>query len=450
MPATRLAERVIARLAQAEVLESNPHYRDDLRIARLTVAYAASGEALLCSPHVLASYMVLGLHPEKVWPAIEARRKMLCGRESDAPPKKPAQSVKLWAEKRSAAKVSGHRGADSNDLRDQTISVPMAAPSIAALFPNSDQSSSAKKRQFMLEEMKLIVWRSYAPDWLRIVTLAALEARGEWPNEKGPASSVLSVALRGIQIESANAPKRTTQHRIKRACDLKYWRKLRGDNTWSNCPKCGKARESRKCGGCNYVGRVRDDNGRYTGEFSRPAVYEFNLEKFLTAPPRCREIHSVDWRTYSEYKAAAKRGEHPNLLPMRKPAQPDSPPKPPAPAAPVRSKPAAETDEPRKPLDITRDVRIAIAGCYSNARKQGKDEAAAIRETCEALSSDTRYLSESEARLQLKIWQSKNGSLESVKPEFVPPSKCEKCGSDLVQNRGPGPRLKCPRCTSSP
>src|ERR1700683_3247363 len=98
MLATHLARRVVSRLVQAEVKELDPHYRDDLKIARLTVAYAASGEAMLCPPHVLASYAVLGLHPEKVWPAILARRKALLGPlyeevSGALPPKKPAQSV---------------------------------------------------------------------------------------------------------------------------------------------------------------------------------------------------------------------------------------------------------------------------------------------------------------------------------------------------------------------
>jgi hypothetical protein len=67
-----LARRVVSRLSTAEASESDPWMRDDLRIARLTVVYAASGEAVLCAPDVLASYMVLGLHPDKVWPAIQA------------------------------------------------------------------------------------------------------------------------------------------------------------------------------------------------------------------------------------------------------------------------------------------------------------------------------------------------------------------------------------------
>jgi hypothetical protein len=122
MPATRLSGRVVKRLTQAEACEPNPHYRDDLQIARLTVHYAATGEAVLCPPHVLASYAVLGLHPEKVWPAIEARRKALLGPllevldapqlRRETPPKKAAQSVKLWAEKTNGARAINSRADD--------------------------------------------------------------------------------------------------------------------------------------------------------------------------------------------------------------------------------------------------------------------------------------------------------------------------------------------------
>src|SRR5215472_7284155 len=157
-----MATRIIARLAEAEECEPDPHYRDDLAIARLTVAYAASGEAVLCSPHVLASYAVLGIHPEKVWSAIQARRDAL-GRSlwevSDAPsvPKKSAQSVPLWSEKTNGARAVNSR-ADRTLLRDNTNSVPMAAPSIAALYPNSDAPSSAKKRQFTFDQSLQLIW----------------------------------------------------------------------------------------------------------------------------------------------------------------------------------------------------------------------------------------------------------------------------------------------------
>jgi hypothetical protein len=113
MPA--LARRVLSRLEDAEAGEVNPHFQDDYRIAWITVLRASRGERIA---HVSASYAVLGLHPEKVWPAILERRKALLGpvRIADAipiemvssrapvlagvtgvaaPPKKPAQSVRI-------------------------------------------------------------------------------------------------------------------------------------------------------------------------------------------------------------------------------------------------------------------------------------------------------------------------------------------------------------------
>jgi hypothetical protein len=168
-----LSSRILSRLIDAEAKEPDPWLRDDLRIARLTVAHAARGDAscTCCSPHGLASYEVLGLRPEKVWPAIVARRKAqlgefyskfydehdllrkddgsLLGRFWSVPPvpKKPAQSVKLWCEKTNAARATNSRGGITL-LRDNTISVPMAAPSIAAAYRNPDDSGSAKERPF--------------------------------------------------------------------------------------------------------------------------------------------------------------------------------------------------------------------------------------------------------------------------------------------------------------
>ena len=87
------ADRVLARLEQRERKEIDPWVRDDIRIAWITVLYAARGES---QPHVAASYQVLGLHPDKVWPAIVARRKTQLGRYyeeffgEELPPKKPA------------------------------------------------------------------------------------------------------------------------------------------------------------------------------------------------------------------------------------------------------------------------------------------------------------------------------------------------------------------------
>lgn len=186
MPAS-LSSRVVERLVQAEACEPNVHFRDDLRIARLTVAYAARGEAVLCSPHVLASYMTLGLHPEKVWPAILARQEALGLREEVSgaagfaqtkPPKKPPQSVKLWFEKTNAARATNSRGAMQSVLHEPTISVPMAAPSIAALSTNSGDSGSAKERPFFKREELQEFFETCSSDLVRHPELRTMH--GMW------------------------------------------------------------------------------------------------------------------------------------------------------------------------------------------------------------------------------------------------------------------------------
>ncbi len=195
-----LSQRILSRLLDAEAQEKHAWFVDDLRIARLTVAHAARGDAVFCSPHVLASYTVLGLHPEKVWPAIRARRNALGPVGEEMPPKKPAQSVKLWREKINGARAANsHAGMQQGSPRT-TISVPMAAPSIAALYPNSGASSSAKTRGFSYAEMLAIVEFSGAPHSIRQGTLSALKARGRWPNEDGPATGVVCVSLIGMML----------------------------------------------------------------------------------------------------------------------------------------------------------------------------------------------------------------------------------------------------------
>jgi hypothetical protein len=93
-----LTGRILSRLEDAEFRESNPHLQDDQRIAWITVLRASRGEAI---PHVTATYAVLGLHPDKVWPSIVERRKALLGALYEEfwgvslPPKKPAQSEHL-------------------------------------------------------------------------------------------------------------------------------------------------------------------------------------------------------------------------------------------------------------------------------------------------------------------------------------------------------------------
>ncbi len=73
-----ISQGVLQYLEKAERKETDPWLRDDLRIAWLTALYASRGEPW---PHVLATEKILGLHPEKVWHAIVARRKAQLGSE---------------------------------------------------------------------------------------------------------------------------------------------------------------------------------------------------------------------------------------------------------------------------------------------------------------------------------------------------------------------------------
>ena len=101
-----LVQRILTRLEDAENHEVNPHLQDDYRISWITVLRASRGERI---PHVSATYEVLGLHPDKVWPAILARRKALLGPLYEAfygvslPPKKPVESVGVPLTKRARA-----------------------------------------------------------------------------------------------------------------------------------------------------------------------------------------------------------------------------------------------------------------------------------------------------------------------------------------------------------
>lgn len=97
--ALSLSDRVLARLVEAESKEIDPWARDDIRIARLTVSLAQQGRP---DPFITATYQALGIHPDKVWPAIVARRKAILGEAgyenffgAKLPPKKPAEVVRL-------------------------------------------------------------------------------------------------------------------------------------------------------------------------------------------------------------------------------------------------------------------------------------------------------------------------------------------------------------------
>jgi hypothetical protein len=365
-----LSRRILSRLSQAQAKEPDPWLRDDLQIASLIVAHAARGDAVLCTPDVLASYEVLGLHPKKVWPAIQARHEAL-GDISEAPAvrKKPPQSVKLWCNENSVRAMNSHAGLQEGSPRT-TTTVPMATASIAALYPNSDAPSSAKKSAYTYRQWLEIVRHSYVRAAVRRATLNALTARGPWPGEDGPASGVICVAFDAMSLGDEDGDgicsRRTAQRRAKLACDLKYWRLMHKFNRWLNCPKCGAERKTSTCPNekCKYRGRSRNrDGSTNTKEFCRPYTFEIDLEKFLTATPP-KYIRRFCARTWREHKEAAKRGEHPNVTEFpRKPPQPGPNPPSPAPAAPLpqREKPAAVEAPPRQPK-LTRRESAKFVG----------------------------------------------------------------------------------------
>ena len=109
-PISALARRILSRLEAAEANEQNPHLQDDYRIAWITVLYAARGDP---SPHFWATYKVLRMPPNQVWPSIVARRRAMCGKSyayffpTDSgvslPPKKSAASERVSKKSRAAA-----------------------------------------------------------------------------------------------------------------------------------------------------------------------------------------------------------------------------------------------------------------------------------------------------------------------------------------------------------
>lgn len=72
-----LTDRIVRRLVEAELSESDAWYCDAIRIARLTALYAAKGEP---DPHFWATYEVLRTSPDQVWPGIVRERKAKLGR----------------------------------------------------------------------------------------------------------------------------------------------------------------------------------------------------------------------------------------------------------------------------------------------------------------------------------------------------------------------------------
>jgi hypothetical protein len=308
-PIPAFSGRILCRLAEAIADEPDPWVRDDLKIARLTVLHAARGDAVSCAPHVLAAYEVLGLHPEKVWPAIQARRLALLGplEAIGAPPKKPAQSVKLWSEKTSGARAINSRAAMQQGSPRTTISVPMAAPSIAAAYPNPDDSGSAKERDYFTVADIEKFFETCPPEILSRRFRHFL--RGVWIASGRPHGrdiqffKAVDDYRRACYYQSAT----TARLNLRAAEDLGLLEVAYRD-----------ARNN-----CHHIW-IRPRTDRDKGLYRRVTTHRLPIALLL----KWRELH--------------RRGEHAEVTPFRKPSQPVPPPTPPAPSAPQPGKKVAE------------------------------------------------------------------------------------------------------------
>ena len=113
-PRVGRTENVMEYLEKAELKESDPWLRDDIRIAWITAKWAQYGIPewawVQDSPHAAATFQVLNCRPDEVWPRLVAQRKQKLGAryeefwgEKPLPsPRKPVKSVKVSA----AAKVA--------------------------------------------------------------------------------------------------------------------------------------------------------------------------------------------------------------------------------------------------------------------------------------------------------------------------------------------------------
>jgi hypothetical protein len=368
--------RILSRLSAAEAQEPNPWLRDDLCIARLTLAHAARGDAVKCSPHVLASYEVLGLHPEKVWPAIQKRREALGPLEAiGAPPKKPAQSAKLWLEKTSGARAVNSR-ADETLLRDNTISVPMAAPSIAAAYRNSDAHESEKSSSPFARV-----------DQVRASTLTA--------RHRDLIVAMLHKNRFGDELWMSTESIRVVMGRVCNRRKTTGWSAHQKPRQLHNCEYIHRRTVQRLIDEVVSLGiltQVYGDNERvpYGGgkKFRHTATYRLNPDKLVPRKTHDEYVEERDRgraKSRQAHREQSERDHHeaqPEPTPIRKPAAP-APPLPPAPAAPqpARSKPAAEhrgNERPQQPKLTRResakfiaDMAVLMKGCEGSVQTRG-------------------------------------------------------------------------------
>ncbi len=213
-------DRIVAYLLKAESKEPDAHIRDDIHIARMTVAKAALGEK---HPFRDACLEYLGLLPEKVWPKIVERRKAQLGNcyslfydendlrrsfdweqflEQPLPPKKPSESVHSTFVEKSREVIGAKSWLKTSAAQTQQSAPPLKVvrpldmASTAAAYRKSDASSSAKTRVLSREDVaRLLAFadfstertaahprhstRLYYRDHLRATLIGMWEAAGE-------------------------------------------------------------------------------------------------------------------------------------------------------------------------------------------------------------------------------------------------------------------------------
>ena len=225
--------------------------------------------------------------------------------------------------------------------------MPMATPSIAALYPNSDAPSSAKKSLCTYSEVasNREIFRR-APSVRRATLNALLHAdpgRGGWPGERNH--------LRFSQWHDAGKRRGRRQRgaldgALAGAAGRQAWllaATAQGEFL-VELPQVWRGTSDGKMREVPLRGPLENSGGE--GQLRRvlPSPHVRNRYREVPARPPAKGIRHFDARTYTEYKQAAKQGEHPNVTPIRQPAKPAEPPRDPAPAAPLpaREQPAAE------------------------------------------------------------------------------------------------------------
>lgn len=258
MGVSSIVRRIIARLLDAESREPDPHFRDDYRIARLTVAFAARGRP---EPHVLATYSVLGLHPNKIWPSIVARRKAQLGdsyahfydehgqlKRDDfgplLPPKKPPQSVGFpagfGAEAEAVGKfwrVDDALERSSSSAKSERRGLLSSAPSKGALATTKPRrldmattqteyrkqpQSTSKNGAVRLFDLTPLVENSDLPERIRQLLVAFLKAhpRAKYGTDLFRSVDKLCVEIGQVSSRRARVSRRCMFERIRIARDV--------------------------------------------------------------------------------------------------------------------------------------------------------------------------------------------------------------------------------------